>query len=70
MNIDLDALSIEDLVRLRDTITEKLKQKVVERQAELESELKKLSQYGTPTKKPAAPKKKTKDDAQAIPKAA
>ena len=70
MNIDLDALGIEELVGLRDTITEKLKQKVAARQTELESELKKLSQYGTPTTKKTAPPKKKKDDTQSLSSAA
>ncbi|KJC59885.1 hypothetical protein UP10_14390 [Bradyrhizobium sp. LTSPM299] len=53
--IDLDALSIEELASLRDQATEKLYEKVAARQAELEAELLKLSQYARPVKKlPAA----------------
>jgi hypothetical protein len=55
--IDLDSLSIEELASLRDHATEKLAEKVAARQAELEAELDKLSQYGKPVRKsqPAAP---------------
>jgi hypothetical protein len=54
--IDLDSLSIEELVALRDKATDKLAERVAARQAELESELEKLSQYGKPAKKsPGAP---------------
>ena len=49
--IDLDALSIEELASLRDQATEKLYEKVAARQAELEAELLKLSQYARPVKK-------------------
>jgi hypothetical protein len=49
--IDLDSLSIEELASLRDHATEKLFEKVAARQAELASELEKLSQYGKPAKK-------------------
>jgi len=52
--IDLDALSIEELASLRDAATEKLAQKVMARQAELELELEKLAQYGKPAKKSLA----------------
>jgi hypothetical protein len=53
--IDLDALSIEELASLRDAAADKLAQKVMARQAELELELEMLSQYGKPGKKsPAA----------------
>lgn len=59
--IDLDSMSIEELVALRDRIGEKVTEKVAARQAELEAELAKLSQYGKPAKKaaPAAKAKKT-----------
>jgi hypothetical protein len=61
--IDLDSLSIEELAALRDNATEKLAEKVAARQAELESELEKLSQYGKPAKKSqAAPIVKPKKD--------
>jgi DNA-binding protein H-NS len=55
--IDLDSLSIEELASLRDQATEKLAEKVAARQAELEAELDKLSQYGKLVRKsqPAAP---------------
>jgi hypothetical protein len=60
--IDLDSLSIEELAGLRDHATEKLFEKVAARQAELEAELKKLTQYGKPAKKSlaAAPVAKAK----------
>lgn len=62
--IDLDSLSIEELAALRDAATEKLTQKVVARQAELEAELESLAQYGKLTRKslmmaPVAKPKKT-----------
>ena len=50
--IDLDALNIEELAALRDNAINKLAEKVAARQAELEAELEKLSQYGKPAKKP------------------
>ena len=53
--IDLDSLSIEELVALRDSAIEKLAEKVAARQAELEAELERLAQYGRPAKKVAAP---------------
>jgi hypothetical protein len=60
--IDLDALSIEELASLRDAAADKLAQKVMARQAELELELEMLSQYGKPAKKSltAAPAVKVK----------
>ncbi len=60
--MDLDSLSIEELASLRDHAIEKLAEKVAARQAELEAELEKLSQYGRPAKKSpgAAPVAKTK----------
>jgi hypothetical protein len=51
--IDLDSMSIEELVALRENAIAKLAEKVAARQAELESELEKLSQYGKPAKKSA-----------------
>ena len=48
--IDLDSLSIEELAALRDNATDKLMEKVAVRQAELEAELERLSQYGKPAK--------------------
>jgi hypothetical protein len=54
--IDLESLGIEELAALRDNATDKLMEKVAARQAELEAELERLSQYGKPVKKsPAAP---------------
>lgn len=57
------SLSIEELAALRDAATEKLAQKVMARQAELES----LSQYGKLAKKslvaPAVTKPKKGDEA-------
>jgi hypothetical protein len=52
--IDLDSLGIEELVALRDNAIAKLAEKVAARQAELEAELEKLSQYGKPVKKSSA----------------
>ena len=49
--IDLDSLSIEELAALRDNAIDKLMEKVAVRQAELEAELERLSQYGKPGKK-------------------
>jgi cell division protein FtsB len=49
--IDLDSLSIEELADLRERASAKLLEKVAARQAELEAELEKLSQYGKPAKK-------------------
>ena len=49
--IDLDSLNIEELAALRDAATEKLAQKIMARQAELEAELEQLAQYGKLTKK-------------------
>lgn len=61
--IDLDSLSIEELAALRDQATEKLAEKVSLRQAELEAELEKLSQYGKAVKKSqATPVAKPKKD--------
>ena len=60
--IDLDALTIEELASLRDAVADKLAQKVMARQAELELELEMLAQYGKPAKKAlaAAPVAKAK----------
>jgi hypothetical protein len=52
--IDLDSLGIEELASLRDSAVAKLAEKVAARQAELEAELEKLSQYGKPAKKSQA----------------
>jgi len=63
---DLDSLSIEELADLRERATAKLAEKVATRQAELEAELDKLSQYGKPAKKALAtapaPKSGKKED--------
>jgi hypothetical protein len=65
--IDLDSLTIEELAALRDAATEKLAQKVMARQAELE----RLSQYGKLAKKalvtpPAAKPKKAEQAARKV----
>jgi hypothetical protein len=52
--IDLDSLNIEELAALRDSATERLAQKVMARQAELEAELESLSQYGKLARKTLA----------------
>jgi hypothetical protein len=52
--IDLDSLSIEELAALRDRAIEKLAEKVAARQAELEAEMERLSQYGKSSKKSVA----------------
>jgi hypothetical protein len=63
--IDLDSLNIEELAALRDNATNKLAEKVAARQAELEAELEKLSQYGKAAKKsyvlPPVPKARKGD---------
>ena len=66
MKADLDAMSIEELAKLRDNAIAKLAEKVAARQKELEAELEKLSIYGKPARKTApAPKlvKENKDHA-------
>jgi hypothetical protein len=66
--IDLDSLGIEELAALRDAATEKLAQRVLARQAELEAELEQLAQYGKLTRKtltsPVAAKPKRGDEAR------
>ncbi|MGO4715453.1 hypothetical protein [Bradyrhizobium sp. 2TAF24] len=59
---DLETLSIEELATLRDLAAEKLIEKVAARQAELEAELERLSQYGKPAKKSPAPAAKPRKD--------
>ena len=54
--VDLDAMSIEDLAKLRDLATAKLAEKVEARQQELEAELARLAIYGKPRKPALAPK--------------
>jgi hypothetical protein len=65
--LDLDSLSIEELAALHEAASEKLAQKVITRQAELEAELDKLSQYGKLSKKalvaPPQAKPKKADEA-------
>jgi len=54
--IDLDAMSIDELVTLRDNASAKLVEKVAARQLELEAEIERLGQLGKSAKKaPAAP---------------
>jgi hypothetical protein len=69
--IDLDSLNIEELAALRDAVTDKLAQKVMARQAELEAELESLAQYGKLAKKtlvasPAGKPKKGDEAARKI----
>jgi hypothetical protein len=52
--IDLDSMSIDDLVNLRENVNAKLVEKVAARQTELEAEMERLSQLGKPTKKSIA----------------
>jgi hypothetical protein len=67
--VDLDSLGIEELASLRDNVIDQLAQKVASRQAELEAELEKLSQYGKSVKKsqaaPPVAKAKKSDDKKA-----
>ena len=58
--IDLDSLGIDELVKLREAVTAKLQEKVASRQLELEAELQRLSEFGKPAKKAAAPAPKAK----------
>jgi len=53
--IDLDSMSIEDLVNLRENVNAKLLEKVAARQLELEAEMERLSQFGKSAKKSPAP---------------
>jgi hypothetical protein len=53
--IDLDSMSIEDLVSLRENVNAKLLEKVAARQIELEAEMERLSQFGKSAKKSPAP---------------
>jgi hypothetical protein len=50
--IDLDSMSIEELVKLRENVNAKIIEKVAARQLELEAEMEKLSEYGKSAKKP------------------
>ncbi len=59
--IDLDAMSIEELAKLRDNATAKLAEKVEARQKELEAELARLAIYGKPRKTPPASKAAAKE---------
>jgi hypothetical protein len=56
----LDSLGIDELVKLRETINVKLQEKVASRQLELEAELQRLSEFGKPAKKAAAPAPKAR----------
>ena len=58
--IDLDSLGIDELVKLREAVNVKLQEKVANRQLELEAELQRLSEFGKPAKKPAAPAPKAR----------
>ncbi len=67
----LDSLGIDELVKLREIVNAKLQEKVASRQLELEAELQRLSEFGKPAKKPAAPAPKAKkgeDQAPAEPR--
>jgi hypothetical protein len=57
---DLDSLGIDELVKLRESITAKLQEKVASRQLELEAELQRLSEFGKPAKKAASPTPKAR----------
>jgi hypothetical protein len=52
--IDLDSMSIDDLVNLRENVNAKLVEKVAARQVELEAEMERLSQFGKSAKKSTA----------------
>ena len=56
----LESLGIDELVKLRETITIKLQEKVAQRQLELEAELQRLSEFGKPAKKTASPAPKAR----------
>jgi len=56
----LDSLGIDELVKLRETVSAKLQEKVASRQLELEAELQRLSEFGKPAKKAAAPAPKAR----------
>jgi len=58
--IDLDAMSIDELVTLRENANAKLLEKVAARQLELEAEMERLTQYGKPAKKALAASPVTK----------
>lgn len=63
--VDLDAMSIEELAKLRDQATEKLADKVAARQRELVAEMEKLAVFGKKAKA-VAPKKDMKDVKEAL----
>jgi hypothetical protein len=66
--IDLDSMSIEDLVNLRENLNAKLLEKVAAKKLELEAEMERLSNLGKPAKKlsaAAAPVKAKKGDKKA-----
>jgi hypothetical protein len=56
----LDSLGIDELVKLRESVEAKLREKVASRQLELEAELQRLSEFGKPAKKPASPAPKAR----------
>jgi hypothetical protein len=60
--IDLDAMSIDELAKLRDNAGVKLTEKVNARRKELEAELARLSIYGKGSKVAAAAPKLVKED--------
>jgi len=60
LDSQFDALGIDELVKLRDSINVKLQEKVAHRQLELEAELQRLSEFGKPAKKAAAPAPKAR----------
>jgi hypothetical protein len=67
--IDLDAMSIDELAKLRDNAGVKLTEKVNARRKELEAELARLSVYGKGGKAAAAAAPKlVKDNAGEAPK--
>jgi hypothetical protein len=49
----LDSPGIDELMKLRETVSAKLQEKVTSRQLELEAELQRLSEFGKPAKKAA-----------------
>lgn len=62
--VDLEAMSIEDLAKLRDQATEKLAEKIAARQRELAAEMERLNELSRKAKAPA-PKKEAPREAAA-----
>lgn len=63
--IDLESMSIEELVNLRENVNAKIIEKVAARQLELEAEMEGLSEHGKSAKKsPNSPSTKTKKSEQ------